>query len=192
MGLAVWQSIGRGEPSVAAGRGTWRVSPAGVCPADACAGPEGGAVLLAGGSGGIAALVTPEWLEGCIARNGQPLPAGVQVLRHGDRLDLGGLRVWVSATVAPVETAYDPALHGDEAFCARTRSRLRPGEPIVICPGTEAAPCQALYKAEAWALGRRCHQCGRDPRAAAWRPPVPEKENYRDLVRLALEPQLAD
>jgi hypothetical protein len=155
-------------------------------------GPRHGAVLLPGAPEGLALLVTPEPFEGRLARNGQLVAAGIEVLRHGDRLEIDDLRVWVSAAAVPIESTYDPALHGDEAFCARTRSRLRPGEPIVICPGTESTPCGALYKAEAWTVGRRCHQCGRASGATAWKPPVCKQENYRDLVRRAIEPRPSD
>ncbi len=192
MRLAVWQARGRNEPSAVEGTGPWWISATGVCAVDEAQASLDGAILLPGDSEGLALLVTSEPLEGRLARNGQPLPAGIEVLRHGDRLELGDLRVWVSAAAVPIEAAYDPGLHGDEAFCARTRSRLRVGEPIVICPGTESTPCGALYKAEAWALGRRCHQCGRAPGAAAWKPPGLDKETYRDLVRLAIDPRPGD
>ncbi|MCR4411103.1 MAG: hypothetical protein NUV77_01610 [Thermoguttaceae bacterium] len=192
MRIAVWQARGRGEPVAVEGTGPWSISAAGVRAVDEAQAPLDGAVLLPGASEGLALLVTPEPLEGRLARNGQPVAAGIEVLRHADRLELADLRVWVSAAAVPVEAAYDPAIHGDEAFCARTRSRLRAGEPIVICPGTESTPCGALYKAEAWALGRRCHHCGRAPGAPAWKPPVLEKETYRDLVRLAIDSRPVD
>ncbi len=120
----------------------------------------------------VGALLVPADLGGGVTINGTPAGIGLHVLRHGDRIDMGGHPTWVSADTEPVETTYDPAQHGDDQRCLRTRTRLAAGEPIVVCPGTPTTPCAGMFKRTAWRPTLRCHQCGFDPRARRWRPPA--------------------
>lgn len=193
MSMTLWHS-GDGKPPSAIGApGPWFFSPDGVASAaDAAAAPAAGrqhdqALIVPGAPGdrGVAMLMIPEELAGRVACNGQPLAAGAHVLSDRDRLDFGPMQVWVSRGAHAAEVRYNPAQHGADVFCARTRGRLHPGETIVICPGTSNVRCGMLYKAEAWALGLRCHYCGFDPRAQNWKPPVKEKEHWNELLRLA-------
>lgn len=107
-----------------------------------------------------------------VEKNGVACGPGLHAVGHGDRLTIARTSVWVSADVTPVAQAYDPPVHGDDQFCQRTKSRLTPGESIVVCPGTTQRACDSRYKAAAWALGLRCHVCGHDPKAPRWCPPA--------------------
>lgn len=117
-----------------------------------------------------------------VACNGGRCPAGVQPLRHGDRLNVGATELWISGDVEPEPVAYDAAVHGSDQFCLRTKARLLTGESVVVCPGTAGAWCGMLYKAAAFALHLRCHACGRDPRAPRWRPPAAKPDRLRDIL----------
>jgi len=122
----------------------------------------------------IAAALVPEALSGAARRNGVRAAAGLHLLAHGDRLELGENALWVSGATGAVPVAYDPEVHGADARCARTKALLAPGEPVVRCPGTPASPaCGLLFRASAWTVAR-CHGCGRDPAQRGWTPPVPK------------------
>lgn len=104
---------------------------------------------------------------------------GIHPLRHGDRLDVGGRAYWFSADLSPVETTFDPDLHGADVRCCLTKARLRPGQAIVICPGVPGTKCGVIYRADAWAAviqanrSMKCHNCGYRPGATHWEPPRP-------------------
>ena len=97
---------------------------------------------------------------------------GMHALRHGQRVEFGGTTAWVAGDPAPIERTYDPAIDGAEQRCLRTKVRLVAGEPITVCPGTDARPCGGLFRRAAWTAGLVCHVCGFDPAARRWRPPV--------------------
>lgn len=127
-----------------------------------------------------AVLLVPSAAESRALVNGSAAPSGMHLLRHGDRVDVSEKTLWVSAGAAPEETRYDPQTHGEDVFCFRTKARLEPGEPIVICPGTSKTTCGMIYKASAWELGIPCHNCRFDPSKPAWHPPAPKTRSHLD------------
>lgn len=104
----------------------------------------------------------PAWVlfgkESCGVRvNGQPLLAGIAVLRDRDEILLGGrTRLYFSTEeLAKVE----PFPGGDgQVFCARCRQAIESGTPAVRCPScghwceqSEAKPC--------WTYAPTCPLC---------------------------------
>lgn len=142
-------------------------------------------------AGGVGALLVPLGLQSQIARNGVPLPSGAHLLRHADRLDYAGRTYWVAAVREVREVPYDAAVHGDDVYCYITKSRLRAGEPIVVCPGRPGAPCDAIYRKPAWEMALeanarfRCPRCRFEPAAGEWRPTVPRPGRLEALLALA-------
>ncbi|MGD0519194.1 MAG: hypothetical protein ABSA26_16785 [Thermoguttaceae bacterium] len=132
----------------------------------------------------IAMLLVPDELTGKLALNGQFLAAGAHILHHGDEICRDELRLWVSRDDSVKETEYDATIHGEDMFCARTRSRLIPGEPIIICPGIISAPCGMIFRASAW-LNIKCHHCGFDPKEATWIPRQKGRGNIDELLQIA-------
>lgn len=187
--IRLWTATGGAVPSVLASNGPCRLSPEGV---DAAADPAcwaGQAPLIVPmptPHGGIALLLVPDELSAVLTCNGHPLEAGAHAIAHADGLAWDDLRVWLARADSPTEAIYDPEVHGHDVACARTRSRLQAGEPVIICPGTATNECGVLYRAAAW-MGMRCHLCGFDPRGPAWSPPQKEKGELDDLLRLAVE-----
>jgi len=133
---------------------------------------------------GIAVLLVPDELTRQLSLNNSVLAAGTHILCHASHICWNSLRLWVARTDSARETQYEPHTHGKEMFCARTRSRLIPNEPIVICPGTLTDPCGMIYKKSAW-LDIKCHHCGFDPNQIAWSPPQKGQSNINELTQLA-------
>jgi hypothetical protein len=176
-----------GEPCALPPASAYRFSREGGLKADV-PGHEPAAQLLAAVTRGgtIAAIIVPGSLAGQIRRDGQPLPAGLHALRHGQQLVLGDRKAWVAAEATAAVVSYDPNEHGEDQYCRRTKCRLKPGQSIYVCPGQPGERCGAVYTAEAWAIRVRCHACGFDPSADDWRPPVPaDKGDLDELLRLA-------
>lgn len=120
-----------------------------------------------------AVVLVPDELTG-ICHSGVSLATGLHLLQHGDHLDFtGGTRIWISVDSRVDETLFDPAVHGEDVFCFRTKARISPGEKIVICPGIPGAACGMIYRADAWQqVGLACHNCTFDPSKPLWKPPT--------------------
>jgi len=185
--LAIWQPTAA-EPLLLASSVAWFDASGGVS-----LGPSvrpAAAIVPARRGAAIGLVFVPE--IGTVERNGCRSPSGASALHHGDRLTVAGREWFVSSDVEPVAFAYDPAIHGEDQFCLRTKARLVVGEPVVACPGTGRAACGLLYTAAAWRLGLRCHACGRDPKARRWRPPVPPRGGLASLVARFVAPVEVD
>jgi hypothetical protein len=130
----------------------------------------------------LAVLLVPAALQGAVLAGGRRAGAGMHLLRHGDRIDFAGQTVWISADSQAKEVAYDPAAHGEDTYCTRTKARLKPGEPIVLCPGTPQVPCGLPYRLSAWELALQCPSCKFDPKAPAWSPPPPPHRSSLDVL----------
>lgn len=147
-------------------------------------------IPLTSASGAAAALLVPH-SAGAITRNGVPLPGGVHLVRHKDRLDYGGETYWVAVEHEVRVTLYEPDVHGADVYCFVTKARLRAGEEIVICPGKPGATCGVIYKKPAWDMAReanarfRCPRCGFDPGAGDWQPAPPRTSTLDQLFILA-------
>ncbi|MCO6456001.1 MAG: hypothetical protein J5I93_11945 [Pirellulaceae bacterium] len=144
--------------------------------------------------GAVAALLIPDapataaW-EACgPLLNGTRPTAGLQLLRHADRLEWGGETYWVSAHAEVEETDFDPAVHGDDKDCFLTKAPLAAGMRIKICPGVPGVLCGVIYKAEAWDLAMqpgnaiRCPNCGYGPDDATWQPPPSQARRNLDAI----------
>ena len=107
--------------------------------------------------------------------NGAGAPAGMHLLRHADRIEVGRTVYWVSSAGIPREQAYDPAVHGEDVFCFLSKVRFAPGDALVACPGTPQRPCGMLISKRALEAGLTCHACGWNPDAPAWRPTPPRR-----------------
>jgi hypothetical protein len=147
-------------------------------------------VPVRSGSGAVAALLVPP-CSGSVVRNGVPLPSGVHVVRHKDRIDHGGETCWIAVEHEVRVSVYQPDVHGVDVYCFITKARLHAGEEIVVCPGRPGAECAAIYKKPAWDMALeanerfRCPRCGFDPAAADWQPTLPRKPNLPQLFELA-------
>lgn len=163
----------------------WRSSagppgPLGPCwldPADRISegetGPDGAvfvAPVLRSDSDACAVALVP--LIAALQRNGIRARAGLHLLGHADRLELGSLRAWIAVESIPDEAHYDPAVHGVDLLCAALGVRLRTGEPVVICNGPPSRACGLIYKASAWRAGVAC-ACGFRRGAPRWTPTPP-------------------
>jgi hypothetical protein len=165
--LSLWFTSTDGAPAHKTAAAAALSASGGLVTADAA---DAAAVLFARRRAGhVGVLVVGLVAE--VARNGIGCAAGVHPLRHGDRIVVGAQTIHVAADLTVASQPYDPAQHGDEQFCARSKARLVPGEAVVVCPGTPLARCGTLFQAAAWALGLRCHLCGFDPKAKPWQPP---------------------
>lgn len=162
--------------------------------------PSPFSVLLVGirpVDGAVAAALVPDELDGsgsqsvpqgvfpgvlhAVLRNGTPLSAGLQLLRHGDLLQLGQAQLWINGERTAHEEPYDPDVHGARLRCARSKALLVSGEAIVSCPGTTRDPgCRLIYRAAAWDVGVRCHECGAEPNQPPWEPPQPRQRKSLD------------
>ncbi len=128
------------------------------------------------------AFTSPIRLNSSIRRNGARLGAGVHILKHADCLECGGQRLWAARDEAAAEVPYDPAIQGENIFCARTKARLKAQvDLVVICPGLS---CGTMYRADAWRLQLPCHVCNFDPRGAAWQPPRMKQRTLDGLLHL--------
>jgi hypothetical protein len=134
-----------------------------------------------------AVVIVPDDAPFVLRRNGSRLRPGLHALSHAHSIEFLDFTLWISAEGAPEEAMYDPERHEKEAYCYRTKARLRPGEPIVICPGVPEVPCGAPYKKAAWETGLRCHVCGFDPSRPRWCPPPRAKERSLDELRRNLD-----
>ena len=138
------------------------------------------------------AHIAPSTTYGLVAVNGVVAARGLQLLRHADRLDVANRRFWISAESAPLRTQYAPASHGPDVRCCLTKTKLREGQEIVICPGVPGTRCGVFYKAQAWDAviqqnpHMKCPNCGYRPTATAWQPPPtkPRKEIFDGLCQL--------
>lgn len=140
--------------------------------------------------GVIGAALVPDELDTHAALNGIPRRAGLHLLRHTDRLDLGEHSVWVAASSVVEVTNYVPAIHGEKAYCYLTKASLKPGQEIVACPAAPGKKCDAIYTQKAWDLAmssetmRKCANCGFSPHDSAWTPSTPKtKKPLRELLQ---------
>jgi hypothetical protein len=135
------------------------------------------AAPIAASDGAIGVLLVRDETAESVSVNGIPVPSGLHLLRHADRLDVADRVYWVSAAPRVEEAAYDPAVHGPDVFCYLTKARLHPAQRIKICPGLPGQACGAIYKAEAWEMAMQseppmpCASCGYHTRRAEWQPP---------------------
>jgi len=124
------------------------------------------------------AAIVPDVLAHAVSANREPLPAGLHQLGHTDQLQWGGLTVSLAESRQAETTEYDPALHGEDQRCGRTKARFRSGDQIVTCPG-----CGTMFSARAYALARPCEYCKHDPAQGEWSPPAPA-DNRSGLAEL--------
>ena len=123
--------------------------------------------------GFAAAVLVPADFPTLLRLDGRPLAAGMHPLRHACALSVPDWTLWVSTQGAPEALEYQPALHGQELHCFRTKARLQAGEAVVRCPGTPEESCGRLFRAVAWSAQLPCHGCGFDPARPLWTPPTP-------------------
>lgn len=185
--MNVWWK-GEGSPAVRRLTQAWTLQ---ALLADELGGPQRPRLIpTTAAPGAIAALLVGESCGG-VTRNGVPLPAGAHLLAHADRLDFEGHTWWVAAACEVREVPFDPLVHGEDVYCYITKARLRPGDPVVVCPGCPGAGCGAIYRQAAWDMAVssnarfRCPRCGFEPAAGEWRPEVPEASNLERLFELA-------
>jgi hypothetical protein len=186
--IILWQAVKDDEPSPVDYANAYLVTELGVTNMDVSSRhcPDNAAALIPQSINGqgIAVFLVPDALTGRITRDGQFLAPGAHILRHGDEIRWNALRLWIAKNDRIEETNYDPNKHGENMFCARTRSRLISGEPVIICPGTLSNSCGMIFKASAW-LNMRCHICGFEPNQASWTPPQKKRGVIDELLRLA-------
>jgi hypothetical protein len=186
--LKVWTAGNGAPPSVVRPAETYLLTKETLLAADAACRDclDGVAVLIPQSMNGasIAALLVPDELHGRLTRNGAILAAGIHVLCHGDEIAHDNYRAWTAKNDRFRETYYDPRVHGENVYCARTRNRLVEGEPIVVCPGTPSNSCTAVYSRSAW-LNGTCHACGYDAGQPGWTPPHSKKGLINELLELA-------
>ena len=188
--IALWHAAGQGPPARHEVAGPTWLSEAGLRAASQHApGDLDHRLLLLPASAGrrdCCVVLVPDALARTVSRNHDPLPAGLHRLRHADRLDLAGQTVWVAESRAAEVIEYDPAVHGEDVFCARTKARLVPGARVVRCPD-----CGLLYTERAWALSIPCHICGHDSKQSEWQPPhtVAQSGGVRELLALVNKPR---
>lgn len=143
----------------------------------AAAHPPAGSGSATGATEAVAGVLLVAGLGGrghsALTLDGVAVADGLHVLRHGACVLYGESRYWLSSERAAEESTYDPAVDGGDVFCARTKLRLEPGDAIVRCPGTPSRSCDLLFRASTWDAALRCHQCGHDPSAPRWSPPLP-------------------
>ena len=89
--------------------------------------------------------------------NGQPLLAGITVLRDRDEILLGGRTRLYFSTEELAKVEPFPGSDGP-VFCSRCRQPVQPGTPAVLCPccghwceQSETKPC--------WTYGPTCPLC---------------------------------
>lgn len=141
--------------------------------------PHNGALMIApvrGAGDAVAVALIPPQLSRYASHNGVPLPAGMTVLRHADRIDFKSHTLWVSVAADAKHIKYTPHEHGQDVFCFITKARLKQGEPITICPGRPEQPCGMIYKRVAWEMALeastfKCPNCQFDPHQPPWEPP---------------------
>jgi hypothetical protein len=142
--------------------------------------------------GTVGLMAVPRKIGCEVRRNGVPLSPGLEVLNHGDQLEIGGGRYWVSRSYAPKEEAYRSRVHGRDLCCFLTRAPLTEETPIIRCPGLPRTPCGALFQAEAWRAVRaanpsfHCPRCGARPTEKQWKPPIRADAHRLDrLMKIA-------
>lgn len=132
-----------------------------------------------------AALLRPDQSKANVGVNGQRVAPGLHALHHGDRVTVDDRDIWIGVRVTPDQRAYDPDHDGDPVYCARTRVRLEPGAPMVLCRGTPRADCGLRFTTSAWATGIPCHNCGATDDGSTWSPPHPSgSDELEGLLRL--------
>ncbi len=155
--------------------------PAGAVPADCLV------ILSVDPPGDRAAVLVPDASAGA-AKNRIPLGAGLHLAGHGDLLEVGGRRFWVELRPVAEQSLFDPEVHGADLFCAATRARLNPGDPIVTCPGNQGATCGLVYSLVAFEAARTCHGCGASHDSKPWAPPEePGESSVAELLASAGE-----
>jgi hypothetical protein len=179
--LALWRREGDAGRRIAAPR--WMALMAAQPPAEINGGAIDPYALVIGpirsANAAIGIAVVSEVLSGVVLHNGAPLPAGVHALAHGDQINLNGSTYWLAAERAAIREEYDPAVHGDDAFCHLTKARLHAGMSIVVCGGTPQKQCGVIYKAEAWDMAESadppipCSNCGYVATRDQWQPTIP-------------------
>ncbi len=116
---------------------------------------------------------------------------GLHLIRHTDQLEVDGQTFWVATSIRADVTTYDPAIHGDAAYCFVTKVRLQPGDEIVQCPGHLEIACGVIYRRAAWEMALdsdpkfRCPSCRFDPNQGAWKPSLPEGSSLQRLLEKA-------
>jgi hypothetical protein len=169
--FVLWHARGKEVPQKMALDGPVWLSPAGLAVdgQGASAGADGGVLLLPASVGKKAAVavIVPDALAQAVSANHEPLPSGFHQLGHEDQLQWNELTVSLAESQQAELAVYDPALHGPDQRCGRSKARLRSGDRIVICPG-----CGSMFSERAYALGRPCEYCRHDPTQGEWVPPA--------------------
>ena len=184
--MVVWEARECEQPRRVVTGGPWRLTRTGIT-AVADVGevfPVEAAVRMeaATADGPQAVLLVPDELGGLVDHGGEPLAVGTHVLRQRIGVSFERLQIWISPDDEARVTAYDPAVHGNPAYCARTRVRLQTGEPVVVCPGIARQPCGLIFKEVAWELRIACHGCGR-PRRPSHGSRIFRKDRWHDFVQ---------
>jgi len=141
--------------------------------------------------GTVAAVLVPPGAEGIVFGGGVSLCCGLHLCGHTDQIDVDGQTFWVAASVSADVTTYDPAIHGDDAYCFVTKVRLQAGDEIVRCPGRPGVACGIIYRRAAWEMALdsdpkfRCPSCRFDPKEGAWKPSLPEGSSLQRLLEKA-------
>jgi hypothetical protein len=192
MKIAIWRAIRNETPAVVEARPPVWLTAEGVYSA------ADGEPRVARGDGVLllpthdaaptsSALLVPQAFRQQASVNGVPLGPGVHLVEHADQLSIGNDVVyWIAQQLVPREQSYDPTIHGEDKFCARTKARINTADRIVICPGLPRRRCGLIYRVEAWAIGVACHGCKFDPSAPGWTPPPPAlRSRINELLRIA-------
>ena len=112
-------------------------------------------VLLRIGSGRDWAALVPGDFP--LTHNGQPVPAGLRVLAHGDLLAHAGSRAFFSTE----ESACVEVFTGSEAIaCPRCKLPIAPGQSVVRCPDCGVVHHQ-LVDRPCWNYAPNCSFCPR-------------------------------
>lgn len=194
--LTLWVEDGVLQPQPVAINNTIQVRADGSLTADGSCAPDSAVIIqiIVPRDGVVAvAFVTQTTTQRLVAVNNVVVAQGLHPLRHTDQLDIAQQRLWISAEFAPLRTPYDPASHGADVRCCLTKTKLRAGQDIVICPGVPGTRCGVVYKAQAWDAviqqnpQMKCPNCGYRPHESAWQPPPtkPRKEVLDGLLQLA-------
>jgi hypothetical protein len=124
----------------------------------------------------ICVAIVPPSVRAGVAINGTPIGSGLHGLRHGDRLDANGHRIWAAANRKAEMAPYDPIAHGERQFCFISKMPLAVGQEIVLCPGAPGKPCNVIYARQSWEMAMQvpsrlgCANCGFHPDDAEWKP----------------------
>jgi hypothetical protein len=124
----------------------------------------------------IGVAIVPMELGVRVAINGTVFGSGLHGLKHADRVDVNGHRIWIAASLQIETTAYDPAIHGEHVYCYISKLPIVAGQEIVRCPGVPGTPCNVIYAKESWERAMQtnsqlsCANCKFRPDLAEWRP----------------------